>query len=117
MDGEVYDDEFETNTEIPRLTAMDITENLKGFIFLNNKGLIRSDLCHFCGESPIDGTYNFTEPINFIKINICRSCHSGGKREQENFKNAIKPNRGCLLAFAVLFIIFMVLIIIPCYFI
>ena len=116
MDGEVYDDEFETNTETPRLTAMDITENLDAFIFLNNKGFIRSNLCHFCGESPIDGRYNFTEPINHIRINICKSCHSGGKREQVNFKNAIKPNSGCLLSLAILVSMFIMLIPIPFFF-
>jgi hypothetical protein len=110
--GEIHELDYETDKDNPDLTMMGITDSKEAYYFLYSKGLIRKDICHFCGESPVDGRFNFTEPKNVIKFNICRTCHSKGQREQEVFMKSAKPNSGCLVILSLFLFVFIVILII-----
>ncbi len=99
--GEEGQMEYYTDMDHPDLTIMGITEDAKAYRFLQSKNLIRKDLCHFCGDTIKSSIYTFTEPHNRIKINICRTCHSKGQREQQVYRD-MSSRRGCILFLPVL---------------
>lgn len=49
--------------------------NKEAYQFLLSKGLIRDDLCQFCGESIKNSKYKFTEPNNNFKFDTCKACY------------------------------------------
>ncbi len=75
---------------------MMITDDYDAYEFLEKNGYLKKDMCQFCGEYPIDGTFKFTEPSYGIKLNICSSCHPQGISSSSNFQN-----KGCMLVFII----------------
>lgn len=95
--GEIEELEYSVDEEMPEITITEIAENKNAYEYLTSLGLIRNDICHFCGKEPITGKHTFTEPQNNIKVNICASCHNSGINEQKAFGIENKKNTGCLL--------------------
>ena len=93
-----------------KLTMLGITEDQKVYDFLKRKNLIRNDICHNCGEHPIDNSFTFKEPNNKIIYSICRVCHSKGSREQKIYKKAVKESSGCLLLLGIIFSMILIII-------
>jgi hypothetical protein len=76
----------ETNYKVefsdhPDYTMMDIVKDKSAYDFLMRNGHIDKRICFECGNSPIDGTYTFTEPKNLITHNICSDCHPQGGQQ------------------------------------
>ncbi len=90
MDGKPFEIKYKVNKDHPDLTMMAITENIEAYRFLQEQGLLRKDMCQFCGEFPVEGSYTFKEPINKITLNICRNCHPKGKLSGKS------GNSGCM---------------------
>jgi hypothetical protein len=95
-----YDMDYVFDNDKPESAIFSITQDMEAYNYLKNQGLIRSDLCHFCGEHPINNAFYYTEPNNNIKINICEECHGKGKRIQSIYQAEKKPNSGCLIVVA-----------------
>jgi hypothetical protein len=95
--GVMEEFEYSIDEDYPSIVISEITNNRTAFEYLKQHGLIRNDICHFCGEVPIDNKYTFTDPISDIKINICRSCHDAGNRTQQAMGIKPKNSTGCLL--------------------
>ncbi|HNW96805.1 MAG TPA: hypothetical protein PKK00_00175 [Bacteroidales bacterium] len=90
-DGKPYELDFQVEYLQPSLTMMSIARNIDAYQFLTQKELLKRDICHFCGETPIDDSYTFTEPINHITINICYNCHHNRGASKKT------KNKGCML--------------------
>ncbi len=86
-----YELDYKVDYVQPRLTMMQITRNIDAYIFLEQHGFIRKDICQFCGEKLVSNSYTFTEPINKVKLHICHKCHPEGKIYGK------KGNAGCLI--------------------
>jgi len=108
-----FESDFKPDYDNLDLTIMYITDDYKTYDYLNNRGLINHDLCHFCGDFLGSDKLYFTEPTHNIKIEICRSCNTKGKIQQTIYKDMLKPKSGCLFLVLVLLIIFLCILIIP----
>jgi hypothetical protein len=100
-----FDMDYEFDYNKPESMIFSVTCDINAYHYLESKGLIRPDLCHFCGEHPIDTGFFYTEPNNNIKINICKECHSKGRRLQAIYQGERNSGSGCLvmaLGFAVI---------------
>jgi hypothetical protein len=89
--GRRYESDFKVDYDNPELTMMSITREPEAYEFLLKKGLIKEDMCQFCGEMPVDGTYTFSQPRFGSVLNICQNCHPQGK------KSSSAGNSGCML--------------------
>ncbi|RDB06906.1 hypothetical protein [Runella aurantiaca] len=78
LNGEPRYIDYKLDRLMPDLTVMHITSDVEAFQFLTSKGLIRNDICHFCGEAPIDGRKTFIEPSHKIAFSICNHCYAKG---------------------------------------
>lgn len=86
FDGEIKHLDYSVDYEHPSFTLEAIAENKAAYDYLNNKGLIKHNVCYRCGKYPITDKYHFIEVFNKTKLNICRNCHPHAKN-----------NSGCLL--------------------
>ncbi|WP_273216162.1 hypothetical protein [Runella zeae] len=93
LGGEPHFSNYKLDKYMPDLTVMHITSDIEAFQFLTSKGLIRKDICHFCGETPIAGDKTFIEPSHKIAFSICNSCYA---KENPSPKIDTK-NTGCLV--------------------
>jgi hypothetical protein len=57
--------------------------------YLQSQNLINRGFCPYCGETPIDDSFNFT--VYGYSIDICKTCMEDGKRKQTE-------NRKCYIA-------------------
>lgn len=95
LNGETKYFEFEFRDLPPSFVLEEIAENKAAFDYLDNKGLIRHDMCYRCGESPISGKYYFIEVCHKTKLNICKNCHPGMSNSSVN-----PTSSGCLAILA-----------------
>ncbi len=108
--GKIKEDEYDIiDEDHPELTIMEIAENSNAYRYLTENGLLKKDICLFCGNTLVNGKYTFTEPVNRTKLNICSECHTKGRNMQGN--NGTDIRSGCLSIIA-LFISFCFIVII-----
>lgn len=99
--GKIEENEYDIVDEHhPELTIMEIAENSNAFRYLIQTGLLKKDVCLFCGNTPVDGKYTFTEPVNSTKLNICPDCHAKGRIIQGGTGSG--PKSGCLSVIVIL---------------
>lgn len=103
--GEIEEFEYNVYDDMPEATISAISGNKQAWEFLKRKSLLRSNICHFCGESLVNSKYTFTEPINNFELPICQSCHGKGIKNQVDL-GIKKANTGCLSVMIIASIVF-----------
>jgi hypothetical protein len=89
-DGRIIEYDWKVDENTYDLTIMHLSSNREAFQFLLSKGLIRNNICQFCGERISMSKYRFTEPNNHFEFDICKSCYSYGKSVQNTIARSIK---------------------------
>lgn len=74
----IYRDWEITSPATPDLTFLSICRNVEAINYLKTNSLLRNNICHFCGKTPIDDKFSFTERINYNTFSICKECYNKG---------------------------------------